>query len=114
MRRRRGAIESPAQDAPTLFDVPAIPAVVAAPTPRAVSSSSDLHAYDTAIPEIYAEVGESFPGASPGSAIAVSTLTQTVKDVVEGAFIPLWVRGEIAVEVRRVVARPTRYPRRAR
>ena len=45
---------------------------------------------------LYDDVGESFPGASPGSAIAVSTLTQTVKDVVEGAFIPLWVRGEIS------------------
>lgn len=45
---------------------------------------------------LYDEVGETFPGASPGSAIAVSTLTQTVKDVVEGAFIPLWVRGEIS------------------
>ena len=46
--------------------------------------------------EIYDEVGETFPGASPGSAISVSTLTQTAKDVVEGAFIPLWVRGEIS------------------
>src|SRR6478672_6940017 len=45
---------------------------------------------------IYEDVGDGFPGASPGSAIAVSTLTQTVKDVVEGAFIPLWVRGEIS------------------
>jgi exodeoxyribonuclease VII large subunit len=45
---------------------------------------------------IYQEVGDGFPGASPASAIAVSTLTQTVKDVVEGAFIPLWVRGEIS------------------
>jgi exodeoxyribonuclease VII large subunit len=45
---------------------------------------------------IYDDVGDGFPGASPGSAIAVSTLTQTVKDVVEGAFIPLWVRGEIS------------------
>ncbi|HEX5972944.1 MAG TPA: exodeoxyribonuclease VII large subunit [Gemmatimonadaceae bacterium] len=44
----------------------------------------------------YVEVGEAFPGASPASAIAVSTLTQTVKDVVEGAFMPLWVRGEIS------------------
>jgi exodeoxyribonuclease VII large subunit len=44
----------------------------------------------------YVEVGETFPGASPASAIAVSTLTQTVKDVVEGAFMPLWVRGEIS------------------
>lgn len=42
------------------------------------------------------EVGETFPGASPRSAIAVSTLTETVKDVVEGAFIPLWVRGEVS------------------
>ena len=41
------------------------------------------------------DVGETFPGASPRSAIAVSTLTQTAKDVVEGAFIPLWVRGEV-------------------
>jgi exodeoxyribonuclease VII large subunit len=47
-------------------------------------------------PSLYDEVGDAFPGASPASAIAVSTLTQTVKDVVEGAFIPLWVRGEIS------------------
>lgn len=45
---------------------------------------------------VYAEVGETFPGASPGSAIPVSALTQTVKEIVEGAFIPLWVRGEIS------------------
>ena len=44
----------------------------------------------------YAEVGDAYPGASPASAIAVSTLTQTVKDVVEGAFVPLWVRGEVS------------------
>ena len=39
--------------------------------------------------------GDAFPGASPRSAIAVSTLTQTAKDVLEGAFTPLWVRGEV-------------------
>jgi len=33
--------------------------------------------------DLYEEVGETFPGASPSSAIAVSTLTQTAKDVVE-------------------------------
>jgi exodeoxyribonuclease VII large subunit len=49
-----------------------------------------------AVHEIYDEVGDTFPGASAGSAISVSTLTQTAKDVVEGAFIPLWVRGEIS------------------
>jgi exodeoxyribonuclease VII large subunit len=47
-------------------------------------------------PSIYDEVGETFPGASAGSAISVSALTETVKAVVEGAFIPLWVRGEIS------------------
>jgi exodeoxyribonuclease VII large subunit len=41
------------------------------------------------------ETGEEFPGASPRAAIAVSTLTETAKDVLEGAFIPLWVRGEV-------------------
>jgi exodeoxyribonuclease VII large subunit len=40
-------------------------------------------------------VEESIPGASPASAVDVSTLTQTVKDVLEGAFVPLWVRGEV-------------------
>jgi exodeoxyribonuclease VII large subunit len=39
---------------------------------------------------------DGIPGASPRSAIAVSTLTQTAKDIVEGAFPPLWVRGEIS------------------
>jgi len=37
-----------------------------------------------------------YPGETAASAIAVSLLTQTAKDVIEGAFIPLWVRGEIS------------------
>ena len=41
-------------------------------------------------------VVDAYPGASPASAIDVSTLTQTAKDVVEGAFVPLWVRGEVS------------------
>ncbi|MDB4913390.1 MAG: Exodeoxyribonuclease 7 large subunit [Gemmatimonadetes bacterium] len=41
------------------------------------------------------ETGDEFPGASPRAAIAVSTLTETAKDVLEGAFVPLWVRGEV-------------------
>jgi exodeoxyribonuclease VII large subunit len=44
--------------------------------------------------EIPAE--EQIPGASPNSAVSVATLTQTTKDVLEGAFLPLWVRGEIS------------------
>jgi exodeoxyribonuclease VII large subunit len=72
-------------------------------SPRRASSSRASRAaapslFDAPLGDdsIFQEVGESFPGASPASAIAVSTLTQTVKDVVEGAFIPLWVRGEIS------------------
>ena len=70
--RRASSSRASRVAAPSLFDAP--------PSPDAA----------------YLDVGESFPGASPASAIAVSTLTQTVKDVVEGAFIPLWVRGEIS------------------
>jgi exodeoxyribonuclease VII large subunit len=36
------------------------------------------------------------PGASPESAISVHTLTSAAKDLVEGAFPPLWVRGEVS------------------
>jgi exodeoxyribonuclease VII large subunit len=38
---------------------------------------------------------EEVPGASPASAVSVGTLTVTAKDVLEGAFVPLWVRGEV-------------------
>ena len=41
-------------------------------------------------------IEEQIPGASPASAVSVATLTQTTKDVLEGAFLPLWVRGEIS------------------
>ncbi len=35
------------------------------------------------------------PGSAPESAIAVHTLTTAAKDLIEGAFPPLWVRGEV-------------------
>ena len=57
--------------------------------------SPSLFSEEEATP-VYADVGDEFPGASPASAIAVSTLTQIMKDVVEGAFVPLWVRGEVS------------------
>ena len=83
MKRRRGTIAPAPTVAPSLFDAPPV-----SPNVERWTETSQL--------EVYEEVGDTFPGASPGSAIAVSTLTQTVKDVVEGAFIPLWVRGEIS------------------
>ena len=36
------------------------------------------------------------PGEAAETAIAVATLTQTAKAVIEGAFSPIWVRGEIS------------------
>lgn len=36
------------------------------------------------------------PGEAADTAISVATLTQTAKAVVEGAFSPLWVRGEVS------------------
>lgn len=38
---------------------------------------------------------EEVPGGTPQAAVSVSTLTRTAKDVLEGAFLPLWVRGEV-------------------
>ncbi|MGH7664370.1 MAG: exodeoxyribonuclease VII large subunit [Gemmatimonadaceae bacterium] len=35
------------------------------------------------------------PGTTPATAIAISTLTRIARDVVEGAVLPLWVRGEV-------------------
>lgn len=35
------------------------------------------------------------PGADPSSAIAVSALTGIARDILEGAFRPIWVRGEV-------------------
>jgi len=37
-----------------------------------------------------------YPGESPETALAIATLTRAAKDVIEGAFSPLWVRGEIS------------------
>ena len=73
MRRRGPAADVSQGDAPTLFD--------------------DARLSDE---ELIEQLGDTFPGASPRSAIAVSTLTETAKDIVEGAFTPLWVRGEIS------------------
>ena len=66
-------MDSSADDAPSLFESPSV--------------QRDA---------LLDEVGETFPGASPRSAIAVSTLTETAKDILEGAFMPLWVRGEVS------------------
>jgi exodeoxyribonuclease VII large subunit len=63
--------------------------------PRRKKTAPPPPADDLALSD-YAEVGETFPGATAGSAISVSTLTETARDILEGAFIPLWVRGEVS------------------
>ncbi len=64
----------------------------------AASSEAELAAaFDAMLAEEQA-VGPQggIPGATPNAAITISTLTQTLKEVVEGAFVPLWVRGEVS------------------
>ena len=75
---------------PELFD--SAPAVVPAPNDRTPPLPDRA---PSAQPDPYAEVGDVFPGANARSAVTVSTLTQSARDVVEGAFFPLWVRGEV-------------------
>ena len=43
----------------------------------------------------FAPVPESVPGADASSAIQVSALTSLARDILEGAFHPIWVRGEV-------------------
>lgn len=38
---------------------------------------------------------KAYPGETAQTAVTVSILMQTARDVIEGAFIPIWVRGEI-------------------
>jgi exodeoxyribonuclease VII large subunit len=52
--------------------------------PRAIMAA----AMSLAVPQI--------PGTSPESAISVELLTQQAKDVIEGAFPRIWIRGEIS------------------
>ncbi len=49
--------------------------------------------FDDAVPT---PAPAAFPGESPETALAIATLTRAAKDVIEGAFTPLWVRGEIS------------------
>jgi exodeoxyribonuclease VII large subunit len=37
-----------------------------------------------------------YPGETARSAVTVSMLTETAREIVEGAFIPIWVRGEVS------------------
>src|SRR2546423_3351389 len=63
------------------------------PPPEAEPRVESVYASSPSM--LYEELGSVFPGASPTSAVSVSTVTQMAKDILEGAFMPLWVRGEV-------------------
>jgi len=100
--RRRGGPPSQSLGALELFESEP------APPPRAESRSASRAARAVPPPPardtrevreaprraVYVE--ESVPGATPGSAVSVMALTATARDVLEGAFMPLWVRGEVS------------------
>jgi exodeoxyribonuclease VII large subunit len=67
---------------PDLFGITPVPEVPPSPPPRSY------------VAEFIEHVG--YPGESARSAVTVSMLTETARDVIEGAFIPIWVRGEIS------------------
>jgi exodeoxyribonuclease VII large subunit len=63
--------------------------------PRSMPSAFPAFDPEDAVHRLSEEVGPLFPGVSVDSAVSVATLTQTARDVLEGAIMPLWVRGEV-------------------
>ena len=76
MTSRRGARSEPASELDLFPAAEPAPRIVEEPLPSYVGSAT-------------------YPGETAEAAIAVSTLTETARDILEGAFIPIWVRGEI-------------------
>ena len=88
MRRRRQDSDVRGQRDEAAFDLfPAEPAPARVERGRSGASQHVDH---------YDELGGGFPGASPASAVSVATVALTAKDILEGAFMPLWVRGEVS------------------
>jgi exodeoxyribonuclease VII large subunit len=56
------------------------------------------------LPDLFALAGagipaprpDAAPGEEPGTALTVSSLVRTAQEIVEGAFFPLWIRGEVS------------------
>jgi exodeoxyribonuclease VII large subunit len=93
-RRERGAARLAAHDSSQeldLFSVAGSDGEVELAPPTQTRRKSRSSSVSRPEPIVAAD-----PGARPESAIAISTLTRIAKDVVEGAFTPLWVRGEVS------------------
>jgi exodeoxyribonuclease VII large subunit len=56
-----------------------------------VPGRSSLAGYSSVAPSL-----DAVPGASPAGALDILTLTSIARDILEGAFTPLWVRGEVS------------------
>lgn len=84
-RRSRGAA-TPPREAPDLFALEGEGGAAIPSTPMRGGVPAEALGDDASLLA---------PGESPLAAISVATLTRTVKDVLEGAFPPLWVRGEV-------------------
>lgn len=52
----------------------------------------------TVAPDLFDAVAlaSMIPGASPESAVEIGAVTETVKEMLEGSFAPLWVKGEVS------------------
>ncbi len=91
-----------AAQSPSLFDDGE--ALAATPASRVARARASAAAHATPGAETLSSArppepvggADASPGTSPRSAIPVSLLTQTARDIVEGAFPPLWVRGEVS------------------
>ena len=58
-------------------------------------SAEDDATHPAPEPEPRYEPAPVIPGSTPDSALAVSELTELAKSILEGAFLPVWVRGEV-------------------
>ena len=93
--RRRGGPRSQSLGELELFGSEPVPprksqrAASTAQSSRAVPPPPPRHSAPIA------RVEETVPGGSPDAAVSIMALTATARDVLEGAFTPLWVRGEV-------------------
>jgi exodeoxyribonuclease VII large subunit len=95
-RSGRAAAAPDVRPAPTLEELTA--EVMAGASPEAdsyadpVGTSAAVADDRDAGPAGYQDI----PGSSARTAVPISLLTTTAKEVLEGAFLPLWVRGEVS------------------
>lgn len=97
--RRRGEVSSPRGELELFDSDPTVPRqsdrlrerprgqrrAVPPPPPRREPAPAESHFVPDAI-----------PGATPAAAVSIGALTRTAQAVLEGAFTPLWVRGEVS------------------